>query len=241
MATNEPTAHAAWTIRNSSCFSQENLHKLTDAMTMAIVPAGTYLYWEGDAADKLMYVQSGRVKMTKSNSEGKQFLMYMFQDGDFLGQLDPCFDSKQGYNAFTMDDSLIGTLPKSDLEALLWQQGGLAVEFMKWMGLMHRMTQTKFRDIMLYGKPGALCSTLIRMANTFGVRDGDDIFIAEKMTNTDLAEYIGAARESVNRMLADLRKEGVIDYANGYITIKNIDYLRNICHCDNCPKPFCRL
>lgn len=241
METNVPTARADCPIRNSHCFSQENFQKLIDAMTMAKVPAGTYLYWEGDAADKLLYIRSGRVKMTKSNSEGKQFLMYMFQEGDFLGQLDPYFDSKQGFNAFAVDDSWIGTIPKSDLESLLWQQGELAVEFMKWMGLMHRMTQTKFRDIMLYGKPGALCSTLIRMANTFGVSNANDIFISEKLTNTDLAEYIGAARESVNRMLADLRKADVIDYANGYITIKNIDYLKNICHCDNCPKEICRL
>ncbi|WP_409342478.1 Crp/Fnr family transcriptional regulator [Paenibacillus sp. MBLB4367] len=241
METNCPTAQPNNPMGNSHCFSQEHLQKLFGAMQAAKVPAGTYLYWEGDAADKLYYVRSGRVKMTKANSEGKQFMMYMFQEGDFFGQLDPYFDSRQAFNALTVEDCWIGTIAKPELETLLWQQGELAVAFMKWMGLMHRMTQTKFRDMMLYGKPGALCSTLIRMANTFGARQGDDIFISEKLTNTDLAEYIGAARESVNRMLADLRKANVIEYENGYITIKNIDYLRNICHCDNCPTEICRL
>ena len=78
---------------------------------------------------------------------------------------------------------------------------------MKWMGIHHRITQTKFRDLMMYGKPGALTSTLIRLSNTYGQHQADDtILINKKITHTDLSNMIGATRESVNRMLSDLRK-----------------------------------
>lgn len=228
-------------VRNTLCFSEVNFAKLNEIMYEYKVSSGSHVFWEGDPADKLHYIKKGRVKVTKSNSEGKEFVLYLFQEGDFLGQFDPYHDSKQGFNAKAIEDCVIGVIQKSDLEIVLWQHGDLAIEFMKWMGLMHRLTQTKFRDLMLYGKQGALCSTLIRLANSYGKPYEDSILISEKLTHSELADYIGAARESVNRMLSDLKKAGVLTFKNGYIIIKNADYLRNICHCEHCPKEICRI
>ncbi|UUZ85022.1 helix-turn-helix domain-containing protein [Paenibacillus sp. P26] len=103
------------------------------------------------------------------------------------------------------------------------------------------MTQTKFRDLMMFGKPGALCSLLIRLNNSYGEACGKHHRIAVKMNNTEMAEMIGATRESVNRMLSEMKKEDVIDMESGHVIIKDLDYLRDVCHCENCPKDICRL
>src|SRR5690606_22370664 len=121
----------------------------------------------------------------------------------------------------TAEDSVLGIIQQKDLEVLLWQHGDFAVEFIKWLSQIHRITQTKFRDLMMFGKPGALCSMLIRLSNTFGKPFGDGILITTRLTNNELAEMIGATRESVNRMLSDLRKQNVIDYHNSLIVIKD--------------------
>lgn len=226
---------------NTLIFSEPNMAKLHDIMYEHKVPAGSYLFLEGDSARNLYYIRQGRVKLTKSTSEGKEFVLYRFQEGDILGQFDPCGNSKQGFNAKAIEDCVLGVIQKSDLEVLLWQHGDLALEFMKWMGLMHRMTQTKFQDLMLYGKQGALCSTLIRLTNSYGKPHEGGILISEKMTHTELADYIGAARESVNRMLSDLKQADVIRCDDGYIIVRDLEYLRTICHCEMCPKEICRM
>ncbi|MCS7459359.1 Crp/Fnr family transcriptional regulator [Paenibacillus doosanensis] len=228
-------------VHNTDCFSEENLSKLKEIMYDHKVSAGSYLFWEGDSADKLYFMNQGRVKITKTSDEGKSFILYMYGQGDLFGQLDPFQQSVHNFNAEVMEDSSIGIIQQRDLETLLWQHGDLAIEFMKWMGLMHRMTQTKFRDLMMFGKPGALCSTLIRLSNSYGVRQDNQIFITKKLTNSELADMIGATRESVNRMLSDLKKLNVISMENNNIVIENIDYLRNICQCENCPKDMCRI
>jgi CRP/FNR family cyclic AMP-dependent transcriptional regulator len=74
-------------------------------------------------------------------------------------------------------DSVIGIIQLSDLEILIWQHGDLSVEFMQWMDLMHRLTQTRFRNLLLFGKPGALCSVLIRLSNSYVQQHGEDIII----------------------------------------------------------------
>jgi len=228
-------------VHNTDCFSPENLSKLKEIMYDHKVAAGSYLFWEGDAADKLYFMKTGRVKITKSSDEGKSFILYMYGQGDLFGQLDPFHDSNHNFNAEVVEDSVIGIIQQKDLETLLWQHGDLAIEFMKWMGLMHRMTQTKFRDLMMFGKPGALCSTLIRLSNSYGQQNGSQILITKKLTNSELADMIGATRESVNRMLSDLKKLNVVSMDNNNIVIENIDYLKNICQCENCPKDMCRI
>lgn len=228
-------------VSNTSCFSEESFNRLKSIMYEMKADAGTHLFWEGDMADKLYYLIKGRVKITKTSDEGRQFILYMYQEGDLFGQMDPYNDSTQGFNAEVAEASVVGIIQKKDLEVLLWQNGDLAVEFMKWMGLVHRMTQTKFRDLMMFGKPGALCSSIIRLTNTFGIHKEDGILINKKLTNTELADMIGATRESVNRMLSDLRNGDVIENQGGLIFVKDLDYLKEICHCENCPAHICRI
>ncbi|MBC8079740.1 MAG: Crp/Fnr family transcriptional regulator [Gorillibacterium sp.] len=227
--------------RNTEVFSPENFKLIEEIMYETKVAAGTHLYWEGDNADKFFYIKRGGVRITKSNDEGKLFILYMHLNGDLFGQLDGLHGSSHSMNAEVTEDSVICHILNKDLEVLMWQHGSLAVEFMKWMGLMHRMTQTKLRDLMMFGKPGALSSMLIRLANTYGTPRGDAIYITKKLTNTELADMIGATRESVNRMLSDLKRDEIIEQENSYIIIRKLDALREICQCENCPVNICRI
>jgi CRP/FNR family transcriptional regulator len=235
-------AHAVQSIGGiRESLSKESFDKLYSIMYTKKVDKDAYLYWEGDSADKLYYMISGRVRTSKTSDNGRAFTLYLHQQGDLFGQVDVFQDSTHTFSAEVMEDSEIGIIQRKDLEVLLWQHGDLAVEFMKWMGLMHRVTQTKFRDLMLFGKPGALCSLLVRLSNSYGIHRDGTILIDLRINNTEMADMIGATRESVNRMLSDMKKENVIEYEEGHIVIKNLTYLRDVCHCENCPKEICRM
>lgn len=226
---------------NTGCISDVNMNRLLSVMKDRTVPEGSHLFWEGDTSDKLFYIKRGRVKITKTTDEGKELILYMHQDGDLIGQADPFFGTKHTFSAEVLEDSEVGVLDHTDLELLICQHCDFAIDFMKWMGSHHRITQTKFRDLMLYGKPGALCSTLIRLYNTYGEPHGDHVIINKKITHTDLSNMIGATRESVNRMLSDLRKKDAVEYEGGMIVIKDLEHLQGICHCELCPKEICRI
>ncbi|WIV18083.1 Crp/Fnr family transcriptional regulator [Paenibacillus polygoni] len=227
---------------NTNCFSKENLNRLFDSMKERTFPQGSHLFWEGDTADKLFYIKKGRIKVTKSTDEGKELIMYIHQDGDMTGHADPFFSSRHSFSAEALEESEVGIIETADLELLIGLYGDFAIDFMKWMGIYHRITQTKFRDLMMYGKQGALCSTLIRLGNTYGEQLADgSIRINKKLTHTDLSNMIGATRESVNRMLGELRKKGSLAYEGGYIIIRELNSLREICRCEQCPIEICRI
>ena len=74
---------------------------------------------------------------------------------------------------------------------------------------MHNLkNETRFRDLLLHGKKGALLSTLIRLTNTYGVKQKDgSILIDCALTNQELANFCATSREVVNRILNDLKKK----------------------------------
>lgn len=222
-------------------FSADSFAKLQGIMYRRTIEKGSVLFWEGDPADKLIFVRRGRVRITKTSDNGRPITLYLLQRGDMYGQPDPFENAEHSFNAEVLEDGEIGVMQMTDLEVLLWQHGDLAIEFMKWMGLMHRMTQTKFRDLMLYGKSGALCSLLIRLCNSNGTPDKEGTLISLKINHTEMADMIGATRECVNRMLSEMRKENVVAVRDGHIIVKDIDYLRGVCRCENCPKEICRM
>lgn len=224
-------------------FSEENFERLCSLMYPKRLKKGTTLFWEGEPAEHWYFIRKGRIKITKSSDCGSNMTLYLHHAGDLIGQADAISESEHTFNAEVLEDVELGVIQRKDLEVLLLQHGDLAVEFMRWLGLMHRMTQTKFRDLMMFGKPGALCSLLIRLSNSYGEPYGmnEQTRIGIKMNNTEMAEMIGATRESVNRMLSDMRKENVIDAVDGHWVIKDFPYLRDICHCENCPKDICRV
>lgn len=226
---------------NTLHFSQENLSALEEIMYEHTYEKGAHLFWEGEQADKLFYIKEGRVQAAKTTEDGKSFILSMYQSGDLLGEVSYSTKLLTNYFAVAVTDCVIGVIQQSDLEVLLWQRGDLAIQFSKWLGLMNRVNQSKFRDLTFFGKPGALTSTLIRLANSYGKPHKKGILIDCKLTNTQLGEFIGATRESVNRLLNDLKDKDVISYERSRIIIRNINYLKAICHCESCPLEICRM
>ena len=104
-----------------------------------------------------------------------------------------------------------------------------------------RKQHSKFRDLLLYGKKGALYSTLIRLSNSYGQEIDDGILITVPLTNQELANYSATARESLNRMLGELRRENIIEMRDGLILIKDIDFLKKEIQRENCGKEICNI
>lgn len=223
-------------------FSEHNMTKMKEIMTDRRICKGEWLYFEGDPADKLFFIKEGIVKLTKTADDGKEIIMSYFKAGDLFGEfaLDPSL--KYHFNAEIVQTSLIGVIQQADLRPLLYLNSSLAVEFIDWSNKQSRFTQLKLRDLILHGKQGALASTLIRMANTYGCEENDSVIrISAHFTNSEIAKLIGSTRETVNRMLHQLKTKEVIDIEEGTLLIKNLQYLKDMCHCEECSLEICRL
>lgn len=226
---------------NTKHFSNECLQRLKKIMYMETYQKDSSVFWEGDINNNLYYLIDGKVKLTKLNEFGKDLTMSVYFPGDLFGEYDSTNVQANSFTAQVIEDSQIGIIQQNDLELLLKQDMELAVEFAQWQSQVGRYIQLKLRDLLLYGKNGALASTLVRAANTYGIQQSESILISEKITNYDLAKLIGATRETVNRLLNAFKKDGLIQSTSGRIEILDIAGLKEINRCEKCPVDICRL
>ncbi|KMJ58873.1 Crp/Fnr family transcriptional regulator [Bacillus sp. LL01] len=207
------------------------------------VKKGAFLFQEGMVASEIYLVLSGSFKISKVTPDGQELTLRLCSKDDLIGELTLfCAGAIYMLSAKAMDDRAeVLVIYKHELEKKLAANGQLAMEFMKWMSLHLRKTQTKFRDLVLNGRKGALYSTLIRMSNSYGVLKEDGILINLPLTNQELANYCGTSREVVNRMLSELKRNRTISVDRGKITIHDLNYLKLEIHCENCPDELCRI
>ncbi|MBM4764221.1 Crp/Fnr family transcriptional regulator [Bacillus sp. B15-48] len=203
---------------------------------------GTYLFQEGMDADELYLLISGKVQISKITQDGRELALRICGENDLCGELTLFTESpKYLLSALVIEEGEIAAIKKDVIEKEIFQNPSLAFEFMKWMSDHFRKTQTKFRDLVLNGKKGALFSTLIRMTNSYGVDCKDGILIDLPLTNQELANFCGTSRESTNRILNDLKRESIISITKGKIIVHNLDYLKAEIGCENCPAVYCSI
>lgn len=202
----------------------------------------TFIFQEGMEAEEMYVILSGKVQISKITSDGRELSLRICGKNDICGEL-TLFTHSPKYllSARVLEDAEIAAINKDILEKEIFQNSSLALEFLKWMSDHFRKTQTKFRDLVLNGKKGALYSILIRMTNSYGVEVQNGILIDLPLTNQELANFCGTSRESTNRILNELKKEQIISIKKSKIIVHHLQYLRDEIGCENCPKVYCSI
>lgn len=227
----------------SRFISEENFEQLKKLAYKTIkVKRGMFLFQEGQIGENFFVVLSGKFQISKFSGDGKELCLRLCGPNAVIGEL--MIFSENGrylFNGRALEDSEVLVIKNKDIEKELLVNSEFAVEFLKMMTDHFRKQHTKFRDLVLYGKKGALYSTLIRMANSYGIQTKDGILLDVPVTHQDLANFSCTSRESVNRELNTLKSKGIISFKGRKIIIHSLDYLKRQINCEGCPLPYCNI
>ncbi len=207
------------------------------------VNKGNKIFLEGERAKEIYYIKTGVVSISQETESGKELTIRICGPDSIIGEGSLfCNLSYNSMTAKVLESSTLYVLSRQSLELLLVEQPSLMVEYMKWLQAENLKHQSRLRDLVLNGKKGALFSTLIRLSNTYGKRlENNTIFIDCPLTNTEIANLCGTSREMINRMLNDLKKHHILSFDKGYITIHDLQFLKDEIACENCPLQICRI
>lgn len=230
---------------------------LTDTLSMDIyqlfeehgllvkVEKGNHIFHEGESAGDLFLIKNGSVQISKETENGKELTFRVCGKNSIIGEsslFGPTTYHSNTAKAITNSELII--LSKRTLEMILTEQPTLMIEYLKWIQTENLKNQSLIRDLVIHGKKGALFSTLIRLSNTYGkpLQGADNqVFIDIHLTNTEVANLCSTSREMINRMLNELKKQNVITFEKGYITILDLEFLKQEIACENCPASICRI
>lgn len=177
---------------------------------------GDVLFAQGDAADSVIYVKEGRVKVTVVSQQGKEAVVAILGPDEFLGEGCLIGQTKRLATASAMTDCMVMRVDKVELQRVLQEEPAFSEIFISHILTRNARVEEDLVDQMFNSTEKRLARVLLLLAN-FG-KEGRPEPIIANISQETLAEMIGTTRSRVSYFMNKFRSLGFIDY-NGHLEV----------------------
>jgi len=221
-------------IKKSSLFAgldNGELESLSDTIAIKKLRKGEILFFDGDIASGFYAVFEGRIRVYKSNPDGKEYTIHIINPGQIFGEV-AIFNGKYfPANSMAIDDSVVGYFPKDRFLALIKQYPNISLKIIGSLAGFLREYNQMVEELALKEVPSRIAGFLLVRAE-----EAKDKIINLDMTKTELAVKLGTISETLSRNLRKMKDSGIIKVDNQQITILDFDRLGSIANGDTSPR-----
>jgi CRP/FNR family cyclic AMP-dependent transcriptional regulator len=168
---------------------------------------------QGDPADAVFYIQSGKVKVTVVSEQGKEAVVAMLGTNDFFGEGCLAGQARRIATVLTMTDSVIVRLEKAAIVRVIHREPAFSGMFIAHLLARAIRVEADLVDQLFNSSEKRLARLLLLLAN-FGKDEKPEPVLA-KISQETLADMIGTTRSRVSFFMNKFRKLGLIDYNGG--------------------------
>ncbi|ASS49594.1 MAG: Crp/Fnr family transcriptional regulator [Candidatus Fluviicola riflensis] len=200
--------------RSNSIFEglpENELTYLEERTIETKVKKGQTVFSEGTRPNGIFYLKKGKIKKYKTNSDGKQHIIYICSSGELLGYPALLSDEPYSDSAATLEDSIIGFIPKDDFLTILEESNVLSKKLLTNLShefgvLVNGIAAFSYKTVR-----ERLALSLLVMKDKYKSDVDDDKPVEINLSREDLANFVGVAVETLVRLLHDLKKEKLIE------------------------------
>lgn len=204
----------------------EELEGLATLLRRHRYGAGEVVFHEGDAGTALYVIEEGEVKIVLGSPEGKEVVLGLFGRGDFFGDLALLDGEPRSADAVAKEDSQILILRREDFLRFLADKPRVAAGLLAVLSRRLRRTDQLVHDAAFLDVRARLVKVLLELGETRGQPGPQGVVIASRLTQADLANMVGATRESINRWLRYYEQHGLVQHHRGRLVLTDPARLR---------------
>ena len=215
-------------LRRCSLFShlpEEALVTLARCMNMRTFAANMILFHKDSPGRRMYLIEQGKIRIFCLTPMGREITLNVLGPGEMFGEMAVLDGQPRSAGAMTLERTVVYALGRQDLLHVLedypelWQP---VIELV--IGRARRATayaeSLAFLDVQ-----GRIAATLLDLADRYGCSSSEGVEIRLRLTQAELASYVAASRESVNKALGMLRDRGLIQIEGQHIILLNIPAL----------------
>ena len=205
---------------------EEASNALENSMTTVSLRRGENLFDEGDEGDRLYVVISGKIKLGRTSADGRENLLAILGPGQMFGELSFFDPGPRSATATAVTDAQLRSLGHASLSPVLAEQPNVAYAMLNQLAGRLRRTNEVVGDMVFSDVPGRVSKALLDLADRFGRQTDEGILVNHDLTQEELAQLVGASRETVNKALADFASRGWLRLEPRSVTITDIERLQ---------------
>ncbi|NBI27512.1 Crp/Fnr family transcriptional regulator [Chengkuizengella marina] len=199
---------------------REDLMELDKMAPMSTIKKNTIIQTPEKYREGMYFIKEGKLRLYKINTEGKQFTLGILGKGNVFGEIDSFSFGTKDVFIETIEDTLLCSLSKTHFEQFIEKHPKLALRFLRALSDRLRDRDAMLEKLAFGDIRTRILHLLIKLSEQFGIKDGDYYKIDLPLTHQELANMIGATRESVSVLLKDLVNEEIIRTGRKSIHLK---------------------
>jgi CRP/FNR family transcriptional regulator len=172
------------------------------------VARGSVVFAEGEPGDRLFVVLDGKVKISRTAPDGRENILSIQGPGEIFGELSLFDPSPRMATATALTTTTLASLDHAELRPWLRSRPEVAEQLLSALARRLRRTNEAHADLVFADVPGRVAKALLDLAGRFGERDLEGVRVRHDLTQEELAQLVGASRETVNKALADFASRG---------------------------------
>ena len=208
------------------------VNNLIEQMETVRFPRGTTIFEEGEPGDRLYIITAGKIKLARHAPDGRENLLTIMGPSDMFGELSIFDPGPRTSSAVCVTEVQAATMNSEMLKQWVSDHPAIAQQLLRVLARRLRRTNNSLRrtnaslaDLIFTDVPGRVAKTLLQLANRFGVQEGGSLRVNHDLTQEEIAQLVGASRETVNKALATFAHRGWIRLEGKSVVIVNTEHL----------------
>lgn len=193
-----------------SSLAQEDLEKIAVLIRHVEYKKGEYIFSERDKVDSIIIINEGSAKAFKVTPEGREQILYIFSEGDFLGEQYLLSNHTAAYTVEALESVKLCMLTKAQFQKLLHDYPDIAVKIIEELGARMSRLENAMQSMGVRSVDTRIASLILDFSIKYGSVVPEGIMIRLPLSREGMANYIGIARETVSRKLSQMETEGII-------------------------------
>jgi len=209
-----------------AALDDEAASTLMQSMTQRHLERGDVLFNEGDQGDRLYVIGEGKIKLGRRSSDGRENLVAILGPGEMFGELSLFDPGPRTMTATAVAETQLMGIGHDDLSGLLAGRPEVAKVLLAALAKRLRRTNENLADLVFTDVPGRVAKALLDLSSRFGRPTEDGILVSHDLTQEELAQLVGASRETVNKALADFASRGWLRLEARAVLIHDVERLK---------------
>lgn len=187
---------------------EETTRALRAAMVEVRLRRGEVLFAEGEPGDRSYVIAEGKIKLGHTAPDGRETIIAVLGPGEMLGELSLFDPGPRAATATAIAPSRLLEMRHEDLQVFLEGRPQLSAQLLQGLAQRLRRTNAALADLVFSDVPGRVAKALLDLASRFGERVDEGVRVVHDLTQEELAQLVGASRETVNKALAEFGNRG---------------------------------
>jgi len=171
-------------------------------------PRGHVIFAEGEPGDRLYIILSGKVKLGRKSPDGRENLLWIAGPADMFGELSIFDPGPRTSSATTVTDVRAVSMDRPMLREWISKRPEIAEQLLRVIARRLRRTNNMLAELIFTDVPGRVARALLQFAQRFGSQEAGLLRVTHDLTQEEIAQFVGASRETVNKALADFAHRG---------------------------------